>query len=255
MISASETPQNAARRLAAKALAQGYKPEGLHEYRTAAGKPIYWRIRAKHDNGDKWIRPMMLNGHGYELREPDFPSGKKPLYNLDRIAADPSGPVWVVEGEKATNALTKLGALATTSGSAKSAMDADWSPLAGRDCRIWPDNDESGMEYAGDVGNILVSLGCTLSCVDVSRLNLPPKGDAVEWARENASLRDLQALPVLAYQPRTQNAAADDLASVELQRDDSIVPEAVAWLWADWLAAGKLHILRGLRAPERRRWR
>jgi hypothetical protein len=199
MVNASETPQNAARRLAAKALAQGYKPEGLHEYRTADGTPIYWRIRAKHDNGDKWIRPMVVNGHGYELREPDFPAGKKPLYHLDRIAADLSAPVWIVEGEKPANALTKLGAVATTSGGATSASDADWSPLAGRDCRIWPDNDDPGKAYAGDVGTILARLGCELACVDVARISLPPKGDAVEWlqSHQNVTLGDLQSLPLL----------------------------------------------------------
>ena len=73
---------------------------------------------------------MMLNGQGYELREPEF-AGKKPLYNLDRIAADAAAPVWIVEGEKAADALVKLGAVATTSGGASSAADADWSQLTG----------------------------------------------------------------------------------------------------------------------------
>ena len=202
MISASETPQSAARQLAAKVLARGFKPEGLHEYRAADGTPIYWRIRAKRGDGEKWIRPMMLNGHGYELKEPAFPGGKKPLYNLDRIAADPSSPVWIVEGEKPANALTKLGAIATTSGGATSAADADWSVLAGRDCHVWPDNDEAGEKYAVSVVGILQALGCRISGVDVDRLNLPPKGDAVEWlqSRQNASLGDLEELPLLAYQ-------------------------------------------------------
>ena len=246
MISVTETPKVAARLLAGNAIAQGYKPEALHEYRAADGKPIYWRIRARRDDGEKWVRPMMVNGHGYELSEPDFP-GKKPLYNLDGIAGDAAAVVWVVEGEKAADALTGIGALATTSGGAKSANDADWSPLAGRACILWPDNDEPGKAYAGDVGNILIGMKCPLSCVDVARLGLPPKGDAVEWldSHQNATLSDLEALPLLAYQPREKNAIEADLASVELQRADAITPEAVTWLWQDWIAAGKLHILAG----------
>ena len=217
MISASETPQSAARQLAAKVLARGFKPEGLHEYRAADGTPIYWRIRAKRGDGEKWIRPMMLNGHGYELKEPAFPGGKKPLYNLDRIAADPSSPVWIVEGEKPANALTKLGAIATTSGGATSAADADWSVLAGRDCHVWPDNDDAGEKYAVSVVGILQALGCRISGVDVDSLNLPPKGDAVEWlqSRQNASLGDLQELPLIAYQASTLNAIAGDLVGGE----------------------------------------
>ena len=115
-----ETPQEAACRLTS-----GRTVEALHVYRDADGREIYWRIRARDHDGKKWIRPMRLNGHGYELGEPAFPGGKKLLYKLERIAANPDEPVWVVEGEKAVGALTKLGAIATTSGSATSAEDAD----------------------------------------------------------------------------------------------------------------------------------
>jgi hypothetical protein len=247
MISANETPRAAARLLAATAIAQGFKPEALHEYREPDGTLIYWRIRAKRDDGEKWLRPMMVNGHGYELREPDFPAGRKPIYNLDKIAANTSAPVYVVEGEKAADALTKVGAIATTSGGAKSAGDADWTPLAGRRCILWPDNDEAGKGYAGEVGNVLAAMDCPLSCVDVAKLDLPPKGDAWDWlqSHQNASLGDLKGLPLLAYQLSAENATATDLASVELQRADSITPEAVTWFWRDWIAAGKLHILAG----------
>ena len=140
MISPTETPKDAARRLAARPISEGYEPEALHEYRSVDGSISHWRIRAKHPDGRKWMRPMTLIGHGYELREPEFPSGRKPLYNLDRIAANTKSRVWIVEGEKPTDVLTRLGALATTSGSATSANDVDWSAAAGRDCVLWPDN-------------------------------------------------------------------------------------------------------------------
>jgi RecA-family ATPase len=38
---------------------------------------------------------------------------------------------------------------------------------------------------------------------------------------------------------------AVDLASVQLLAASDIKPEAVTWLWRDWIAAGKLHILAG----------
>ena len=125
----------------------------------------------------------------------------------------------------------------------------------GRECRIWPDNDDPGMGYAGDVGNILAALGCRLSCVDVAKLGLPAKGDAWDWLQthQNATLGDLQELPLLAYQLPTPNATAGDLATVELQRGDAITPEAVTWYWPDWIAAAKLHILAG--PPGTGRWR
>ena len=103
------------------------------------------------------------------------------------------------------------------------------------------------MGYAGDVGNILAALGCRLSCVDVAKLGLPAKGDAWDWLQthQNATLGDLQELPLLAYQLPTPNATAGDLATVELQSGDAITPEAVTWYWPDWIAAAKLHILAG----------
>ena len=49
------------------------------------------------ETGEKWIRPMKLNGAGFELGEPKFENGK-PLYVLHRIASNPDAAVWVVEG-------------------------------------------------------------------------------------------------------------------------------------------------------------
>jgi len=73
----SETPQQAARRLAASAIHDGYVPEALHTYTDAKGNPLYWRIRLKHPGtGDKWVRPMKVNGEGYALGEPESPEGK-----------------------------------------------------------------------------------------------------------------------------------------------------------------------------------
>ncbi|MGE5141448.1 MAG: AAA family ATPase [Rudaea sp.] len=61
-------------------------------------------------------------------------------------------------------------------------------------------------------------------------------GRAVANARVPEAIEGRQA---------TQNAVAVDLASVELRCANSIAPEAVSWLWPDWIAAGKLHILAG----------
>jgi hypothetical protein len=128
-----ETPKDAARRLAASAIRDGFKAEALHCYAAADGMPLYWRIRLKHPDGRKWIRPMHDAGNGFELGEPPAPPEGKPLYRLPELAAaDPAAAVWIVEGETCADALAKLGMIATTSGAADSAGAADWSPLRGR---------------------------------------------------------------------------------------------------------------------------
>lgn len=147
-----ETPKDAARRLSASAVRDGYKPQALHEYTASDGTPLYYRIRLKHpETGKKWIRPMKLNGVGYVLGEPEFSSGK-PLYRLHDLARRPDEPLFVVEGEPCADVLAKLGVLATTSGAADSASKADWQPCAGRTAFIWPDNDEAGKRYGGSGG-------------------------------------------------------------------------------------------------------
>ena len=207
-----ETPKAAARRLASGAIRQGFEPTGLHAYTDAQGEAIYWRIRAKHANGDKWIRPMKREGDGFVLGEPSFPNGK-PLYRLHRLAQDTGSKVWILEGEQKADALEKLGMLATTSGSASSADAADWQPLAGRHCVIWPDNDEPGRQYAQSVGQTLIKLGATLSLVDASALALPEKGDAIDWlaSHPTATKADIEALPRLAVASSAAQALAADL--------------------------------------------
>ena len=177
----TESPQQAARRLAAGAMRDGYKPQALHCYTDGNGSPLYWRIRAKHpDTGDKWIRPMKLNGKGYELGEPEYANGK-PLYRLHELVARPDDPVFVCEGEWCVDHLAKLGLLATTSGGADSAGRTDWGPMRERTAIVWPDNDDAGKRYATDVRERLNGVGCIVAEIDVDSLGLTDKSDAVDW--------------------------------------------------------------------------
>ncbi len=238
----NETPQQAARRLAAAAIRDGYEPEALHVYTDTNGNSLHWRIRARHPGtGEKWIRPMKLNGQGYVLGEPEYPNGK-PLYRLHDLASRSDEPLIVVEGEWCTDALAKVGVLATTSGAADSAGKADWKSLAGRNVMIWPDNDESGQRYANAAGEVLRALGCTVRFVEVAALNLPAKGDAVDWLKMNpqATKADIFALPTIGLPtlPENQNG-------VSLIRASDLKPEPIRWLWDGWLACGKLHVLAG----------
>lgn len=208
-----ETPQAAARRLADRAIRDGFKPTGLHCYRNADGAPAYWRIRAKHPNGDKWIRPMHWSQGAYVIGEPPAPEAGKLLYRLpELLAADPAATVWIVEGESCADALAKLGLITTTSGGSSSADAADWTPMRGRHAILWPDNDAPGRQYADDVEARLRALGCTVERVDVEALHLPEKGDVVDWlaGHPGATAADVEALP-LADSPRVVASAPEPL--------------------------------------------
>lgn len=218
-----ETPKQAARRLANSAMLDGFEPAAFHEYTDAQGMPIYWRIRLRHKTRrkpdgkpEKWMRPMRLDGEEYKLGEPEFANGK-PLYRLHVLAANPDAPVFVVEGENKVDALAGIGILATTSGSATSADRTDWQPCAGRPVTIWPDNDQSGQEYAEAVRRNLLGLGASVSIINAVALGLGEGEDAVDWlaAHPGATAADVDALPRVTAHLQQENAEslAADLAA------------------------------------------
>ncbi len=194
----TETPKEAARRLGASFIAQGYQPSALHAYTTRDGAPLYYRMRLKHpDTGEKQIRPFHANGAGFKFGEPNFGGKPKPLYRLHEIAAaDPALPVWWVEGEQKADALARLGLVATTAGGANDDEGRDFEPLRGRQVIVWPDNDDPGRRHAQRVAARLKPLGCTVELVDIEALALDKGGDVVDWldAHPNATAADLMAL-------------------------------------------------------------
>lgn len=223
--SRTETPEQAARRFAAPALNHGYTWQALHEYQSADGEPFLWRIRLKHPKSadatrDKWIRPMHRAFNGYVLGNPDRPSRGWPIYRLPELAANTSAPVVIVEGESCADALVALGIVATTSGSCDSAGGADWTPLRGRHCIVWPDNDGPGTKYACAVTAKLHMLGCDVRMIDVGELALPEKGDCVDWLNDHPSATsdDVLSLPTVevpALRERNDAGGSEALTIIE----------------------------------------
>jgi hypothetical protein len=205
--------KQAAQRLAAPMLIQGYVPEALHAYRDSQGHPLCYKIRAKHSKtGEKWIRPMHRAGARYVLGEPKFPEGK-PLYGLELLPSRPVDKVIVCEGENCADTLRKLGLLAITSGGATSANNTDWAPVAGRNVLIWPDHDAPGLAYAHDVFEALADLQCSVKVIDSAEVGLSNGEDAVDWLRLHPGARpqDLLRLPTT---PSSVDVALSDFVDV-----------------------------------------
>ena len=192
----AKTPMQAAQRIAARVMRDGFEFQALHEFTDAAGQPLHWRMRLKHPGtGEKWIRPMQRFGDGFKPGEPKYPNGK-PLYRLHDLAGRPDETVVVTEGEFKADKLAALGLPVTTSGAADSAGTADWQPLAGRSVLIWPDHDAAGQRYADAVAAALGRIGCSVRTIDVAALGLEAKGDAADWllAHPTATAADVLAL-------------------------------------------------------------
>lgn len=208
--------------MASKAIKAGYEVTHLHVYTDATGQPIYWKTRAKHPtfdslspeqkkaiataagaNGNKWIRAFHHDGANFVSKEPVF-NGAKPLYLLHTLTTETDQPVYVVEGEQKADYLRSLGLIATTSGGTSSANTTDWQPLAGRGVIVWPDNDDAGQKYLDALAPLLNAIGCTVQAIDTSALNLPPKGDVIDWQQQRtadgltSTKSDVLALPMVA---------------------------------------------------------
>ena len=251
--------RNAAYGFAREPLGKGFKALALHEFTDQNGCALYWRIRLKHPmTGEKWIRPMWRIGREFKLGEPKFADGK-PLYALHRVAQNHDAAIWVVEGEQKADALNGLGLTATTSGGATSAASADWKSLRGRTARIWPDNDDPGKDYAGEVANILLGMGCDVSCVDVDKLALGVGDDVMEWlaAHPGAAVGDIEALPMLTPSLAEKNGTAalvvvglhefltNDLPAREAILSPWLLSQSLSMIYS-WRGVGKTHVALGI---------
>jgi hypothetical protein len=152
-------------------------------YHNAGGEPVGLVVRWNTPTG-KDVRPVSrkADGSGWCLGGMPTP---RPLYGLaDVLTTKPGDRVYIVEGEKAADAARAVGLVATTSPhGSKSAAKADWSPLAGRDVVILPDNDDAGEKYADDVARLVTAAGA--KSVRVVRLvelwaDMPTGGDIAD---------------------------------------------------------------------------
>ncbi|MBX3709425.1 MAG: AAA family ATPase [Gammaproteobacteria bacterium] len=225
---------------ASKQLNKGYKFIGTHLYEDTNGNLTYFRMRLKHPNGKKLIRPFHLDKNNFwVMKEPSFLKGK-PLYKLPLLAKLSNETVYITEGELKVDALIALGFYATTSGSSNSAADANWDILKNKNIIIWPDKDKSGYKYACEVIEILNQLGCNVQWVDTDALNLPEGGDIIDWLQKNpaANKNDIQNLKLI--HPLTQSTH-----NINYRIASDIIIKPIDWLWEKRFAKGKISFISG----------
>jgi putative DNA primase/helicase len=210
------------------ARAEGGAVVASWRYLEANGAHVFTVFRLSTSTGGKSFRPAIEVPGGWALKS--F-KGPRPLYRLPEVTKH-TGPVYVTEGEKAADAAVSIGLCATTSsGGANATRQTDWSPLAGQDVRIIPDNDKPGRDYATDITHILTQLSPPAKVSLVNLPGLPEKGDIVEYIES----KDAQT--------------ADEIrASIEALVEDAIkpfpikiytgVPTAPIWIMPGLLEAG-----------------
>lgn len=118
----------------------------------------------------------------------------KILYNLPKLlnAIKNGYPVYIVEGEKDVNSMTKLGLVATTAPSGggngnKKWLDSYSKYFKGASVVILPDNDEAGQSFAKEIKSKLKNYAHATKIITISD---KPKGDITDWINEDHDLND-----------------------------------------------------------------
>jgi hypothetical protein len=204
------------------------KPSHQWPYRDRNGALLMLVYRFETSDGGKEIRPLSYcqrSASGErEWRWKILPR-PRPLYGLDKLAAQSESPVIITEGELAAEAAERLlpGHVVTTSpGGAKAADSGDWSPLAQRLVVLWPDADAAGDGFAVAVVAHLRAIGADVSVV------VPPADVAAGWDLADVeaegwdSARTLAlieaALPVETWLADPSRTAVDGAADEAAQR-------------------------------------
>jgi hypothetical protein len=159
------------------------KPDGSEAFR------VYRFDMTNSETGqpEKTYRPVHKTGDGWVLGDPP---GLLPLYRLPELGD--ASTIYVCEGEKASDAIRDLGLVSTTSAhGAQSPHKTDWSPLAGKEIVILPDNDEAGEGYTRKVRDLLAKVDSPptvrivhLPTVWATSSPIPQGGDAADWVRD-----------------------------------------------------------------------
>ena len=139
----------------------------------------------------------------------------RPLYGLQDLAANPTKPVLLVEGEKCRDAAAPLlqnAVVMSWPGGAKAVRYADWSPLAERKVWIWPDPDEAGQQAAETIAQILGSAAASVQILRIARTDKWDIADAIEEGWDAERIKAFVRAGGDAEEP-TDHAEADTYAT------------------------------------------
>ena len=195
----------------------------------ATRKPDLLVFRFLNRDGKKQFWQASPVEGGFILKAPAKPW---PIYNRARIKD--AKRVIVVEGEKCVHAIHGLncGEVATTSpaGAGKAAY-ADWTPLAGKNVYLWPDNDEPGKAHMREVMQLLERLTPkpAIFQIDIDKMNLGEKEDVADICEERTDVDAGLVVYSAMTSAKSTGAAGDVRELIEATIDGT--RQAIDWPW------------------------
>lgn len=148
--------------------------ETVYGIKDADGRQVAEHVRVDRADGKQVFWRPKLSDIG--MRVVDVP-----LYGAELLKSKPKEPVVLTEGEKAAEAVRRMGllGLGTVTGAATAPCEAVLSVLLGRKVYLWPDNDDDGRGHMARIAKTLTKLGIRHDLV--SWPEAPPKGDAADF--------------------------------------------------------------------------
>lgn len=150
-----------------------------YNYKTDAG---HWRkirregIDAAGDRVKNFFWLAVVDGRGIPLAKSDLTGCPPTLYQLDALAQaihEDGAPVFIVEGEKAVDAIAELGLVATTN--PEGAGPSKWQPhhtelLEGARVVVVGDLDDVGQEHAAEIAASIRPVAASCKVIDLAKL-------------------------------------------------------------------------------------
>lgn len=185
-------------------------------YADISGKPLVTVKRTDGADGKKAFLPYDHIAGKHSMPE------IRPLYNLSGIAL--ADTVIITEGEKCAQVLIDLGISATTvmGGANFDPAKTDFSPLAGKDIIIWPDNDNAGQGYVERLKTGLQSIKPRSLRVIIPPADKPEKWDVANAVQDGLHIQTfLNSVP----QSKIQLKRYEAFSLAELIADKSPMPD------------------------------
>lgn len=245
----------------------GRRLAATYSYRGEDGAVLYQVVRFE----PKAFRQRQPDGRGGWIW--NLQGVRRVLYRLPEIRRAPLGEVvFIVEGERDAETLAERGLQATTNPGGAGKWRPEYSDsLRGKDIVILPDNDVAGRNHAREIVRALEGAAARVRVLELP--GLPDKGDVSDWLAHGGTVADLafnlveDAPAGIEWAARTTESAgalnrdglreADVIRAPESARGKAesgrarviraadVAPEAVTWLWREWIPLGKVTVLDG----------
>lgn len=195
------------------------KLTATYNYYSEDGTLLFQKLRFVDSSGKKTFRQRKPDGRsGWDYKLADTP---RVLYNLPAVvnAVKQGKPVFVVEGEKDVDTLTKMSIVATTMpNGAGTWNEIHTSVLAGATVDIIIDNDLPGQQHAVEVYQALQEVGC-----DVQVWKCAKGKDVTDHLNNGGTIEQLEVFDINSVEEGTEPEAVAPIQTAEQKAVSDVI--------------------------------